>query len=69
MDGIIPFIVNFGFITPKCISPTPDFAVPYADPRFENTSAIAAPINPKNDADDAQNGLVSVTAVIVEMNI
>eukprot|EP00341_Mesodinium_pulex_P000897 CAMPEP_0116909680 /NCGR_PEP_ID=MMETSP0467-20121206/14419_1 /TAXON_ID=283647 /ORGANISM="Mesodinium pulex, Strain SPMC105" /LENGTH=116 /DNA_ID=CAMNT_0004585083 /DNA_START=302 /DNA_END=653 /DNA_ORIENTATION=- len=47
-DGQHTLQIRSGFITPMLQMPTPDFAVPYAEPRFENDTAIAIPKNPKN---------------------
>ena len=48
--GTMDFITNSGRITPMDAMPTPDFAVPYAAPMQLNTSALVAPMKPKNGA-------------------
>ena len=39
-----------GRMTPMAAIPTPDFAVPYAEPMEEKTIAEAAPIDPKKNS-------------------
>lgn len=47
-----------GRITPMDEMPTPDFAVPYAAPRFAKTMAEVTPMKPKN-AEEGSQGCIS----------
>merc|ERR1719236_263475 len=49
--GMIERITKSGRITPMEEIPTPDFAVPYAAPRFAKTIAEVTPMKPKKDED------------------
>ena len=48
--GIIDLKMSSGLRTATLQIPTPDFAVPYAAPRFPNTKAHTIPIPPKKRA-------------------
>eukprot|EP00404_Azadinium_spinosum_P019950 CAMPEP_0180483660 /NCGR_PEP_ID=MMETSP1036_2-20121128/35541_1 /TAXON_ID=632150 /ORGANISM="Azadinium spinosum, Strain 3D9" /LENGTH=64 /DNA_ID=CAMNT_0022491483 /DNA_START=48 /DNA_END=242 /DNA_ORIENTATION=- len=45
--GMMERITISGLITPIAEMPTPDFAVPYAAPRFAKTMAEVTPMKPK----------------------
>ena len=48
--GIIDLKMSSGLSTATLQIPTPDFAVPYAAPRFPKTKALTIPIPPKKRA-------------------
>jgi len=51
-----------GRMTPIDIMPTPDFAVPYAAPKFAKMIAPARPMKPKN-ADDGSQTVEAAPAI------
>ena len=51
ITGMMLRMTSLGLNTPMEAMPTPDLAVPYADPRFANTSDATTPMKPKNDAE------------------
>mmetsp|Transcript_124675 Transcript_124675/g.323898 ORF Transcript_124675/g.323898 Transcript_124675/m.323898 type:complete len:81 (+) Transcript_124675:356-598(+) len=57
--GMIERITMSGRITPMDEMPTPDFAVPYAAPKFAKTIAEVTPMKPKK-AEEGSHGCILV---------
>mmetsp|Transcript_124087 Transcript_124087/g.347497 ORF Transcript_124087/g.347497 Transcript_124087/m.347497 type:complete len:92 (-) Transcript_124087:2-277(-) len=60
--GMIDLITMSGRITPMDEMPTPDFAVPYAAPKFAKTIAEVTPMKPKK-ADDGSHGCMALSVL------
>jgi len=57
--GMMDLITISGLMTPIDMMPTPDFAVPYAAPRFAKMIAEERPMKPKKADDGSQTALAS----------
>jgi hypothetical protein len=49
MENYVLLTIRSGLKTPTAETPTPDFAIPYAAPKLENTIATLHPMTPKKD--------------------